>query len=46
MGQSISTPVQYCVPVSEKKDGETCIYRNPHCVDEMIKSPFEDISNL
>lgn len=35
----------YSIPVSEKKEGETPIYRNPKSKNQLISSPNSEIYN-
>ena len=39
MGGAASKPIQYAVPVTDPKEGETAIYRNPTHKDKLLTSP-------
>jgi long-chain acyl-CoA synthetase len=39
MGGAASKPIQYAVPVTSPKEGETAIYRNPTHKDKLLTAP-------
>ena len=43
-GNTIS--IEYAVPVSEKKPGETPVYRFPDFKDQLVDSPKENLKTL
>jgi hypothetical protein len=35
--------IEYSVPVSEKKPGESAVYRNPLFKDKLLDGPADDV---